>query len=47
MKETKHENRQTIETMGTWFSEESFIDKSFLLLGILRGAYTSQIKRPW
>ena len=34
--QTKHKNRQTIETKDTCFSEENFIDRSFLVLEILR-----------
>ena len=55
--QTKHKNRQTIETKDTCFSEENFIDRSFLVLEILREGgggfeppcphgYTSQ-KSPW
>ena len=35
MTQTKHENRQTMETKDTCFCEESFIDRSFLVLEIL------------
>ena len=34
--QTKHENRQTMETKGICFLEESFIDRSFIVLEILR-----------
>ena len=34
--QTKHENRQSMETKGTCFLEESFIDRSFIVLEILR-----------
>ena len=33
---TKYENRETIETKDTCFWEERFIDRSFLLLEILK-----------
>ena len=36
--QTKHKNRQTMETKDTCFYEGSFIDRSFLVLEILRGA---------
>ena len=36
MTETKHENKQTVEINNTCFCEESLIDKSFLVLEILR-----------
>ena len=38
MIQTKHENKQTTETTGTCFCEKSFIDRSFLVLEILKGA---------
>ena len=51
--QTKHENRETMETKDTCFCEESSIDRSFLVLEILSGGnlcplqdYTSQ-KSPW
>ena len=46
--QTKLENRQTIETKDTCLGEESFMDRSFLVLEILREGhgYTSQ-KSPW
>ena len=34
--QTKHENRQIMEKMDTCFCKESFIDRSFLVLEILR-----------
>ena len=36
MTQTKHENRQIMETKDICFCEESFIDRSFLVLTILR-----------
>ena len=36
--QTKHENRQGIETEDLCFCEESSIDRSFIVLEILRGA---------
>ena len=35
--ETKHENKQTMETKDRCFCEESFIDRSFLILEIFFG----------
>ena len=35
--ETKHENKQTMETKDRCFCEESFIDRSFLILEIFLG----------
>ena len=47
--QTKHENRETMETKDICFCEESSIDRSFLVLEILSGSnlcppqdYTSQ-----
>ena len=37
MTQIKHENRQAMETKDTCFCEVSFIDRSFLVLEILRG----------
>ena len=39
MTHTKHENRQTMETKGTCFCEESLIDRSFLVLELLNGGF--------
>ena len=36
MTQTKHENVQIMETKDTYFCEESFIDRSFLILTILK-----------
>ena len=38
MTQTKHENKQKTETTDTCFCEKSFIDRSFLVLEILKGA---------
>ena len=38
MTQTKHKNSQRVETKDACFCEESFIDRSFLVLGILKGA---------
>ena len=35
--QTKHKNKQTMETKETCFCKQSFIDRSFLVLEILRG----------
>ena len=40
--QTKHENRQTMDTKATCFCEESFTDSSFLVLEISRGALCAQ-----
>ena len=47
--QTKHKNRQTIETKDTCFSEENFIDRSFLVLEILRegGGGICATLPPW
>ena len=46
--QTKHKNRQTIETKDTCFSEENFIDRSFLVLEILReGGGIFATLPPW
>ena len=37
MTQTKHENKQTIETKDTCFREKRFIDRSSLVLEILKG----------
>ena len=37
MTQTKHKNRQAMETNDTCFCEESFIDRLFLVWEILRG----------
>ena len=56
MTKKEHEHRQTIEKKDTLFCEESFIDRSFLALEILRGGhfmpvpqndYTSQKSSWW
>ena len=36
--QTKHKNKQTMETKDTFFCQESFIDRFFLVLEILRVA---------
>ena len=38
MTQTKHKNSQTVETKDACFCEESFIDRSFLVLDILKEA---------
>ena len=46
--QTKHKNRQTIETKDTCFSEENFIDRSFLVLEVLReGGGICATLPPW
>ena len=37
MTQTKHENKQTMETTYTCFREKSFIDRLSLVLEILKG----------
>ena len=37
MTQTKHENKQTMDTTDTCFREKSFIDRSSLGLEILKG----------
>ena len=50
---TQHENRQTIKTKDTCFCEESFIDRLFLVLKILRSGncvplpWLRKTKGPW
>ena len=49
----QHENRQTIKTKDTCFCEESFIDRLFLVLKILRSGncvplpWLRKTKGPW
>ena len=47
MTQTKHKNRQTMETRDTCFCGESFIDRSFLVLEILRGHFVHSPPLPW
>ena len=42
--QTKPENRQTMKIMDTCFCEESFIDRSFLVLEILRRRHKTLYK---
>ena len=48
MTQTKHENEQTMETKDTCFRKGSFIDRSFLVLKILRGQFAlPPTAPPW
>ena len=43
MTQTKHENRQSMETKDTYFCEEIFIGRSLLVFQILSGECTSYL----
>ena len=45
--QTKHENKQSMEIKDPCFCQESFIDRSFLVLEIVRGGRTLCSPPPW